>query len=86
MNSMKQILFSGMIGLFLTLIGTPLLIKLLAKKGYGQFIRDDGPRTHGSTAAPPNTPSPHRSKTPMRRCAGCTNTPPSWASTPTASV
>ncbi len=46
MNSMKQILFSGVIGLFLSLIGTPLLIKLLAKKGYGQFIRDDGPRGH----------------------------------------
>ncbi|WP_328539268.1 phospho-N-acetylmuramoyl-pentapeptide-transferase [Streptomyces sp. NBC_00344] len=43
---MKQILFSGVIGLFLTLIGTPLLIKLLARKGYGQFIRDDGPRGH----------------------------------------
>ncbi|MER5971073.1 phospho-N-acetylmuramoyl-pentapeptide-transferase [Streptomyces sp. NPDC002055] len=43
---MKQILFSGVIGLFLSLVGTPLLIKLLAKKGYGQFIRDDGPRGH----------------------------------------
>ncbi|AIA03071.1 phospho-N-acetylmuramoyl-pentapeptide-transferase [Streptomyces noursei CCRC 11814] len=53
MNSMKQILFSGTIGLFLTLIGTPLLIKLLAKKGYGQFIRDDGPRTHGSKKGTP---------------------------------
>ena len=41
---MNQILFAGVIGLFLTLIGTPLLIKLLARKGYGQFIRDDGPR------------------------------------------
>ncbi|AKA03465.1 MULTISPECIES: phospho-N-acetylmuramoyl-pentapeptide-transferase [Streptomyces] len=50
---MKQILFSGTIGLFLTLIGTPLLIKLLAKKGYGQFIRDDGPRTHGSKKGTP---------------------------------
>ncbi|WP_344573781.1 phospho-N-acetylmuramoyl-pentapeptide-transferase [Streptomyces lunalinharesii] len=50
---MKQILFSGMIGLFLTLIGTPLLIKLLAKKGYGQFIRDDGPRSHGSKKGTP---------------------------------
>ncbi len=53
MNSMKQILFSGTIGLFLTLIGTPLLIKLLAKKGYGQFIRDDGPRSHGSKKGTP---------------------------------
>ncbi|MFJ4830980.1 phospho-N-acetylmuramoyl-pentapeptide-transferase [Streptomyces sp. NPDC088747] len=43
---MKQILFAGVIGLFLTLIGTPLLIKLLARKGYGQYIRDDGPREH----------------------------------------
>ncbi|MEV2214432.1 phospho-N-acetylmuramoyl-pentapeptide-transferase [Streptomyces sp. NPDC050997] len=50
---MKQILFAGVIGLFLTLIGTPLLIKLLARKGYGQYIRDDGPRTHGSKRGTP---------------------------------
>ncbi|MFI8099865.1 phospho-N-acetylmuramoyl-pentapeptide-transferase [Streptomyces sp. NPDC086023] len=43
---MRQILFAGVIGMFLTIIGTPLLIKLLARKGYGQFIRDDGPRGH----------------------------------------
>ncbi|MEW2624339.1 phospho-N-acetylmuramoyl-pentapeptide-transferase [Streptomyces sp. NPDC048106] len=43
---MNQILFAGAFGLLLTLIGTPLLIKLLARKGYGQFIRDDGPRGH----------------------------------------
>ncbi|KPI21195.1 Phospho-N-acetylmuramoyl-pentapeptide-transferase [Actinobacteria bacterium OK074] len=50
---MKQILFAGVIGMFLTLIGTPLLIKLLARKGYGQYIRDDGPRTHGSKRGTP---------------------------------
>ena len=50
---MKQILFAGVIGLFLTLVGTPLLIKLLAKKGYGQFIRDDGPRDHHSKRGTP---------------------------------
>jgi phospho-N-acetylmuramoyl-pentapeptide-transferase len=50
---MKQILFSGVIGLFLTLIGTPLLIKLLARKGYGQYIRDDGPREHASKRGTP---------------------------------
>ncbi|NJP67717.1 phospho-N-acetylmuramoyl-pentapeptide-transferase [Streptomyces spiramenti] len=50
---MRQILFSGVIGLFLTLIGTPLLIKLLARKGYGQFIRDDGPRDHHSKRGTP---------------------------------
>ncbi|MFJ3835006.1 phospho-N-acetylmuramoyl-pentapeptide-transferase [Streptomyces sp. NPDC054904] len=43
---MNQILFAGVLGLVLTLAGTPLLIKVLARKGYGQFIRDDGPRGH----------------------------------------
>lgn len=50
---MNQILFAGVIGLFLTLIGTPLLIKLLARKGYGQYIRDDGPREHASKRGTP---------------------------------
>ena len=50
---MRQILFSGAIGLFLTLVGTPLLIKLLARKGYGQYIRDDGPRDHHSKRGTP---------------------------------
>ncbi|MHC0432111.1 phospho-N-acetylmuramoyl-pentapeptide-transferase [Streptomyces sp. O3] len=50
---MRQILFAGVIGLFLTLVGTPLLIKLLAKKGYGQYIRDDGPREHASKRGTP---------------------------------
>lgn len=50
---MKQILFAGVIGLFLTLVGTPLLIKLLARKGYGQYIRDDGPREHASKRGTP---------------------------------
>ncbi|WP_282205459.1 phospho-N-acetylmuramoyl-pentapeptide-transferase [Kitasatospora fiedleri] len=50
---MKQILFSGMIGLVLTLLGTPALIKLLAKHGYGQYIRDDGPKAHHSKRGTP---------------------------------
>lgn len=50
---MNQVLFAGVIGLFLTLIGTPLLIKLLARKGYGQYIRDDGPREHASKRGTP---------------------------------
>src|SRR5258708_36785647 len=50
---MKQILFAGVIGLFLTLVGTPLLIKLLARKGYGQYIRDDGPKEHHSKRGTP---------------------------------
>jgi phospho-N-acetylmuramoyl-pentapeptide-transferase len=50
---MRQILFSGAIGLFLTLVGTPLLIKLLARRGYGQYIRDDGPRDHQAKRGTP---------------------------------
>ncbi len=50
---MKQILISGVLGLFLSLIGTPVLIKLLARKGYGQFIRDDGPQNHHSKRGTP---------------------------------
>ncbi|MFD0274484.1 phospho-N-acetylmuramoyl-pentapeptide-transferase [Kitasatospora sp. NPDC127111] len=50
---MKQILFSGMIGLVLSLLGTPALIKLLARHGYGQYIRDDGPKAHHSKKGTP---------------------------------
>ncbi|MET9883955.1 phospho-N-acetylmuramoyl-pentapeptide-transferase [Streptomyces sp. NPDC006430] len=50
---MRQILFAGVIGMFLTVIGTPLLIKGLARKGYGQFIRDDGPRGHAGKKGTP---------------------------------
>ncbi|MQY16820.1 Phospho-N-acetylmuramoyl-pentapeptide-transferase [Streptomyces sp. RB5] len=50
---MKQILFSGALGLIFSLIGTPLLIRLLASRGYGQFIRDDGPQAHHSKRGTP---------------------------------
>ncbi|MFD9125208.1 phospho-N-acetylmuramoyl-pentapeptide-transferase [Kitasatospora sp. NPDC059571] len=50
---MKQILYSGGIGLVLSLLGTPALIKLLAKHGYGQYIRDDGPKAHHSKRGTP---------------------------------
>jgi phospho-N-acetylmuramoyl-pentapeptide-transferase len=49
----RQILFSGVIGLVLSLLGTPLLIRLLAKHGYGQMIRDDGPAAHHSKRGTP---------------------------------
>ncbi|HEY3480061.1 MAG TPA: phospho-N-acetylmuramoyl-pentapeptide-transferase, partial [Streptomyces sp.] len=50
---MKQVLVSGVLGLFLSLVGTPLLIRLLARKGYGQMIRDDGPQAHHSKRGTP---------------------------------
>ena len=40
---MKGILLSGAIAAVFAFFGTPALIKILAKKGYGQIIREDGP-------------------------------------------
>jgi len=42
----KGILLSGAIAAIFAFFGTPALIKILAKKGYGQIIREDGPTTH----------------------------------------
>src|SRR5690242_5148328 len=42
-----------MIGLILSLLGTPMLIRLLARHGYGQMIRDDGPQAHLSKRGTP---------------------------------
>jgi phospho-N-acetylmuramoyl-pentapeptide-transferase len=50
---MRQILFAGMFGLFLSLAGTPVLIRVLARQGYGQYIRDDGPKAHHSKKGTP---------------------------------
>ncbi|MFC2285579.1 MAG: hypothetical protein ACFNLH_08855 [Corynebacterium matruchotii] len=43
---MTAILISGVVGLVGTLLGTPLLIRYLHAKEYGQFIRQDGPQGH----------------------------------------
>nr|WP_218880462.1 phospho-N-acetylmuramoyl-pentapeptide-transferase [Kineosphaera limosa] len=41
------------IGLIVALFGTPLYIRFLVKRGYGQFIRDDGPTTHHTKRGTP---------------------------------
>ena len=43
---MKQILIAGAFALVFALFGTRLLIRVLAGRGYGQIIRDDGPSSH----------------------------------------
>jgi phospho-N-acetylmuramoyl-pentapeptide-transferase len=50
---MKLILIAGAVALFLSLFGTPFFIKFLARKGYGQFIRDDGPSSHHTKRGTP---------------------------------
>ncbi|MGO1591196.1 MAG: phospho-N-acetylmuramoyl-pentapeptide-transferase [Ancrocorticia sp.] len=43
---MLAILISAATSLIISLVGTPLLIKVLVSRQYGQFIRQDGPTTH----------------------------------------
>lgn len=43
---MINILLAGGLSLIFTLVGTPLLIKFLIRRQYGQFIREDGPTSH----------------------------------------
>jgi phospho-N-acetylmuramoyl-pentapeptide-transferase len=48
-----SILFAGAVSMVLTLIGTRWAITLLAKRGYGQEIRDDGPTSHHTKRGTP---------------------------------
>lgn len=50
---MRQILVSGALALLFSLFGTPVLIRSLAKRGYGQIIRDDGPTSHHTKRGTP---------------------------------
>lgn len=43
---MRALLIAGALSLAFTLFLTPLFIRLFRKLGWGQFIRDDGPKTH----------------------------------------
>ena len=43
---MIAVVTGALLGLILTLLGTPLFIRFLIKRGYGQFVRDDGPTSH----------------------------------------
>jgi phospho-N-acetylmuramoyl-pentapeptide-transferase len=42
----RPILVAGSVALTISLIGTPLLIRFLRSRGYGQLVREDGPRAH----------------------------------------
>ncbi|HET6988022.1 MAG TPA: phospho-N-acetylmuramoyl-pentapeptide-transferase [Kribbella sp.] len=50
---MISILFGGAVSMVLTLLGTRWAITLLAKRGYGQEIRDDGPTSHHTKRGTP---------------------------------
>ena len=50
---MKTIIVAGAVALVTALFGTPLLIRLLQRKGYGQPIRVDGPKSHQTKRGTP---------------------------------
>ena len=50
---MRAILFGGGLSLIISLLGTRYAIRLLAAKGYGQEIRDDGPTSHHTKRGTP---------------------------------
>lgn len=50
---MKAILLAGGLALIFTLAGTRFAIQVLAARGYGQLIRDDGPTTHHTKRGTP---------------------------------
>ena len=50
---MRQILIAGAFALVFALFGTRVLIRILARKGYGQIIRDDGPSSHHTKRGTP---------------------------------
>jgi len=47
------LLIGAGVALLVALIGTPLFIKFLVAKSYGQFIRDDGPTSHHTKRGTP---------------------------------
>ncbi|SJN45373.1 phospho-N-acetylmuramoyl-pentapeptide-transferase [Luteococcus japonicus] len=50
---MKNILLAGGLAMVGTLLGTRIMIGFLVRKGYGQFIRDDGPTAHHTKRGTP---------------------------------
>lgn len=50
---MKAVLAAAAVSLMVSLLGTPLFIRFLVKRSYGQFIRDDGPTSHHTKRGTP---------------------------------
>lgn len=50
---MIALLIGAALALLFALVGTPLFIRLLVRRGYGQFIRDDGPTSHHTKRGTP---------------------------------
>ena len=49
----KGVLLAAVVALITSLLGTPIAIRFLRERGYGQLIRDDGPTTHHTKRGTP---------------------------------
>jgi phospho-N-acetylmuramoyl-pentapeptide-transferase len=49
----RGVLAAAAVALIITLLGTPIAIRILVRQGYGQLIRDDGPTTHQTKRGTP---------------------------------
>ena len=43
---MTSIMLAGFVGLVVSLLGTPLAIRRFRRRGWGQLIREEGPKAH----------------------------------------
>ncbi|HEX3825814.1 MAG TPA: phospho-N-acetylmuramoyl-pentapeptide-transferase [Sporichthyaceae bacterium] len=50
---MRGVLVASAVALVISLLGTPIAIRMLVRRGYGQLIRDDGPTTHQTKRGTP---------------------------------
>ena len=50
---MRGVLIAAVVALFVSIIGTPVAIRLFRNRGYGQEIRDDGPSSHQTKRGTP---------------------------------
>ncbi|MEO7124766.1 MAG: phospho-N-acetylmuramoyl-pentapeptide-transferase [Nakamurella sp.] len=50
---MKFILVAAVVGLFVSILLTPKLIRVFSRQGFGQEIREDGPKTHQTKRGTP---------------------------------
>ncbi len=50
---MRAVVFAGAISVLIALLGTPLMIRYVTKRQFGQFIRQDGPASHHTKRGTP---------------------------------
>ncbi len=55
---MRTVLIAAAVSLICALFGTPLFIRFLVKRSYGQFVRDDGPTSHHVKRGTPTMGAP----------------------------